>query len=318
MALSCPELTGNYNSKTSLNHPRNNKNLYAVPKKNIKQSYSNSNHKSQSSQNQTNSVNTLDQLNKQQSNPASTQPENIIVANKIEYKTYLYARIDNPTVQIEELYSPASIHKDEVADFGFAETVYERADIIPIAPSNYKIADLKYSGTVLNPLTHLSANTQAQDTLYLKDGSKVVGKLVSKSKKEYKIQSSDGMVFSFTAALVEKVVLASDSSTNGQTKEGTEKVMEPYAKVGFIAALIGLTGNFIFIPLALYVSSGAAIGIIVSDIILLVGLVATLISMKKFKENPGKYKGKGLAKAQLIIWGIVAVFALILLLASGI
>jgi hypothetical protein len=127
------------------------------------------------------------------------------------------------------------------------------------------------------------------------------------------------MIFIFTPDKVEKVVLTDESSTNVQTQDGSEKKMEPHAKVGFIAALAGLIGNIIFIPILAYTygDSGVAVGgIILSDISLLVGLVATLISMKKFKENPGKYKGKGLAKAQLIIWAVVVVTALILILLS--
>jgi len=53
----------------------------------------------------------------------------------------------------------------------------------------------------------LQANGQkSQDTLYLKNGDKVVGKLLVQSRTEYRFQSSDGLYFIFSSGEVEKVV----------------------------------------------------------------------------------------------------------------
>ncbi len=47
---------------------------------------------------------------------------------------------------------------------------------------------------------------QSQDTLYLKNGYKAVGKLLWQSKTEWRFRSSDGILFSFLPDEVEKVV----------------------------------------------------------------------------------------------------------------
>jgi hypothetical protein len=53
----------------------------------------------------------------------------------------------------------------------------------------------------------LQANgQQSQDTLYLKNGYKAIGKLVGKSKTEYRFQTSDGILFTFSPDEVEKIV----------------------------------------------------------------------------------------------------------------
>lgn len=49
---------------------------------------------------------------------------------------------------------------------------------------------------------------QSQDTLFLKDGSKVTGTLIGKTKNEYRLQSSDGRVYIFNSDRVEKLVAA--------------------------------------------------------------------------------------------------------------
>ena len=47
---------------------------------------------------------------------------------------------------------------------------------------------------------------QPQDTLFLKNGYKAVGKLLEKSMTEYRFQASDGIIFTFSPDEVEKVV----------------------------------------------------------------------------------------------------------------
>jgi|GEM_PF-908305 hypothetical protein len=47
---------------------------------------------------------------------------------------------------------------------------------------------------------------QSQDTLYLKNGNKAVGKLLRKSTTEYSFQTSDGLILTYSPDEVEKVV----------------------------------------------------------------------------------------------------------------
>ena len=61
---------------------------------------------------------------------------------------------------------------------------------------------------ILNFLSLLANAQQPQDTLYLKNGYKAVGKLLEKSRTEYRFQSSDGIIFTFSPDEVEKVVPA--------------------------------------------------------------------------------------------------------------
>jgi len=73
---------------------------------------------------------------------------------------------------------------------------------------------------ILIILSYHVTGQEAQDTLYLKDGSKVAGKLVSINGKEYRIQSIEGVIFIFDSDLVEKVISSTDpgSTTNVKTR----------------------------------------------------------------------------------------------------
>lgn len=58
-------------------------------------------------------------------------------------------------------------------------------------------------------LLSLQANGQKlQDTLYLKNGDRAVGKLLEQSVTEYRFRSSDGLYFTFSPDDVDKVVIA--------------------------------------------------------------------------------------------------------------
>ena len=182
MALSCPEPASHYKSKTFLNHPRHNATLYAVSHRDSKRSYSLSKHTNQSNKKQNNSVNTADLHNMQQSSPASIDSDNVTATDKIDYKTNLYAAIDNSLVTIEETNLPTSAAKDEVADFGADGKIYERVDIIQIESSNYEISFLKYSGELLSHFSNTFTKTQAQDSTGQKtEGLSLAGFITSMS-----------------------------------------------------------------------------------------------------------------------------------------
>jgi hypothetical protein len=62
-------------------------------------------------------------------------------------------------------------------------------------------------GAIILIFISLQANgQQSQDTLYLKNGYKAVGKLIGQSMTEYRFRSSDGKYFTFSPDEVEKIV----------------------------------------------------------------------------------------------------------------
>jgi hypothetical protein len=61
---------------------------------------------------------------------------------------------------------------------------------------------------ILNLIPFQADGQQPQDTLFLKNGYKAVGKLLEKSSTEYRFQGSDGIIFTFSPYEVEKVVSA--------------------------------------------------------------------------------------------------------------
>jgi hypothetical protein len=64
-------------------------------------------------------------------------------------------------------------------------------------------------GAIIFILISLQVNgQQPQDTLYLKNGSKAAGKLLEKSKTEYRFQTSDNVIWTFSPDEVEKLVPA--------------------------------------------------------------------------------------------------------------
>jgi len=71
-----------------------------------------------------------------------------------------------------------------------------------------------FSLIILFLIISLQANSQiAKDILYLKNGSIIYGKLVEVSESQYKIQTSDGSIFVYPSAEVEKFVKESTGIT---------------------------------------------------------------------------------------------------------
>jgi hypothetical protein len=240
MALSCPEPASHYKSKTSLNHPRHIKKLYAVTQKDSKRKYSYS--------------------NKQQSNPASTQSESMSSTNKIEYKTNLYAAADNSVIPVEEVYSPALIPKDAVADFGPDEKTYERMDIIQLEPSHYEISFLKYPGAILNPFSNTFTNTQAQDSVGQKtEGLSIAGFVTSMS----------GFLTGLTA------LLSFAGGAHGWTNVYLAIVAFVLSVVGLILSRVGLSKikkNPDIYKGKRLAKNGFFIGMLVSELLLIAGV----------------------------------------------
>ncbi|MRS02145.1 DUF4190 domain-containing protein [bacterium] len=173
--------------------------------------------------------------------------------------------------------------------------------------------NLNYSGVKANPFTHYAASLQTQDTLYLKDGSKVAGKLVGSSRKEYRLQSSDGMVFTFTSDFVEKIVVSNIPSTK---TEGPDSLVQEERRmiipIGLIAGIAGIPFSIAgFITMGNIFWLGPILGAL--------AIIQSSVSLNMIKKNPDKYYGKKPAIAGIIIGfaGIVLTGILLLILIAG-
>jgi hypothetical protein len=76
---------------------------------------------------------------------------------------------------------------------------------------------MKNSSTIVILLILVSSyvvGQQPQDSLYLKNGSKIGGKLLGKSRTEYKFQSSDGVLFTVSSYEIKKIIPAIDTANH--------------------------------------------------------------------------------------------------------
>ncbi len=93
---------------------------------------------------------------------------------------------------------------------------------------------MKKNSILIIALIFISLQLSAQkqkDVLYLKNGSIIYGKLVEISENQYKIKTSDGSLFIYSNAEVEKY--ANESVTfDGRKKEGTGMALEAGFLVG--------------------------------------------------------------------------------------
>lgn len=62
------------------------------------------------------------------------------------------------------------------------------------------------SAIILVIISLLACGQRLPDTLYLKNGSKAIGKLLEQSETEYRFQASDGILFTFSPDEVEKII----------------------------------------------------------------------------------------------------------------
>jgi hypothetical protein len=89
----------------------------------------------------------------------------------------------------------------------------------------------------------------SKDTLYLKNGSIVYGKIAGKTKTEYKIQTNEGYLFVFSADEVERFILAtstaSDASRDRKIK-GLSFIMESGIPIG--SSDVGFPIHFTITP----------------------------------------------------------------------
>jgi hypothetical protein len=103
------------------------------------------------------------------------------------------------------------------------------------------------TGTLLLIFISLQANgQQSQDTLYLKNGYKAVGKLLGKSYTEYRFQASDGVLFTYSSDEVEKIV-AANGKVNSNIQEEESKTITAL-RFGFGLEYGFLGTNLTFYP----------------------------------------------------------------------
>lgn len=308
MSLSCPEPVSKYPGKTAFHHHRKAKNFTVFFQKDNKQHppssrYTSNSHSAKSTKHAQNTD--IKQI------PSPATETN--TADITEYTNNLYAAVDKSLIPIDGANLPITIHKDEVVDFSSGGTVYERSEIIVKVHSDYIIPDLKYSGALLSPSAHHSAITQAQDTLYLKDGSKVAGKLVGRSGTEYRLQSSDGMVFVFTPDYVEKIVVANTTPTGTQDPDSLgQKERRVKMPSGLIVGIVGIPISIAgFITMNYFFWLGPLLGAL--------AIILSSLSLRKIRKNPDKYYGKKPAIVGLIIGfaGIVLAGILVLRMIAG-
>lgn len=307
MSLSCPEPVSKYPSKTAVHHYRKAKEFAVFFQKDNKRHSPSLRYKSslQSAKSTKHAQNTEI---KQIPSPAERN-----TGDNTEYTDNLYAKIDKSVIPVDGANSSILIFEDEVPDFGSGETVYERQEIIVKVYSDYIVPDLKYSGILLSPSPRQSVINQIQDTMYLKDGRKVTGKLVGRSRKEYTLQTSDGMVFVFASDYVEKIVVANTKLTGTEAPDSLgqkeRRMIIPY---GLIAGIAGIPFSIAgFVTLKGFFWLGPLLGVL--------AIILSSVSLRIIRRNPDKFYGKKPAIVGLIIGfaGVVLAGILVLVMIAG-
>jgi hypothetical protein len=96
----------------------------------------------------------------------------------------------------------------------------------------------------------ISATGQtSKDTLYLKNGSVVFGKLTGKTKTDYKIQTKEGYLFAFTTDEIERYIPATTTASNtirDRKIQGLSFIMETGIPVG--SSDVGFPIHFTITP----------------------------------------------------------------------
>ena len=150
------------------------------------------------------------------------------------------------------------------------------------------------------------------DTIMLKSGSNLVGKVEEIGQTEIKYRKCSnlsGPIISIAKSSVSAIMFSNgsheiftednpslQSSNASKTGNTDERQVEGFGIAGLAAAIVGL-----FI-------AGIPLGA--------VAIVFGAISLSRIKKNPKKYKGKGLAIASLIL-GLVDVVGMIIILAAA-
>ena len=272
-ALSCPEFSINKNNKVAFDHKRYKAVISHYRATARKQPVR------LSRKNQRKDI-IVFKNSQDQDDSLVTTTKSVSDLNKIEYSKGLIASIDNA--------------------------------IIPFVGNNTYGLSLKKLDSTEQPKDLIITQPSGCDTIVLKSGSLLIGKVEEIGQNEIKyrkcnnltgpiisILKSDVSVIIYTNGTHEFITStnALDSSQNNTTTSYNNAPIktEGLGIAGFVSSLVGL-----FI-------AGIPLG--------LVGLIFGGISLSKIKKQPNKFKGKGLAIASIII-GIIAIIGAIIVIAS--
>lgn len=156
---------------------------------------------------------------------------------------------------------------------------------------------------------------QAQDTLYLKNGTSAAGKLLRKTRTEYRFQRSDGVVFNFSADAVEKVIPETVVTPSPQMNQSNSQKTERLSLAGFIAGFAGWLSALI--PWALGLNNyPESMLVFILPACTLAGLIMSISALVRMKKNPADYKRKGWAVGGVFfgLFGIIGTVIFILLM----
>lgn len=161
------------------------------------------------------------------------------------------------------------------------------------------------------------------DTIILKSGSKIFGKVVEIGQKTviYRIcDDSKAPVISILKSDISEIrnsnggkTYLTSSNLSSPLVNNKERKTEAFGLAGFILSLISLISlginviNLLFYPMELFGTSFYYLIIPMG----LLGIILGIISLIRIRRNPNKYKGKAFAKLSLII-GIIPVATVVL------
>jgi hypothetical protein len=90
-------------------------------------------------------------------------------------------------------------------------------------------------GLILIFITLFASGQVSKDTLYLRNGSIAIGKIIEKTKTDYKIQTDEGYLFTFSSEEIERYVPAAKTEKNPNPERKTQGfsfIMETGIPVG--------------------------------------------------------------------------------------
>ena len=320
MALSCPEPASHYKNNVTIRHNKKARSFIAFPVRNRKRNYFSKGNKTNQGSDKSVLIAHRTDAGKDEAFAIEIPDSNLFV--KVGYTDNLYAATDYSDIPAKGSYPPVPIIEKEVADFSYDEKVYENVAILATIPSDQDVSDINYPGATLNPLVNETADNYTQDSVYLKNGIKASGKLLRKSKKEYRFQTLNGAIFNIPVNEVEKIVLGDNQTTIPQDQEKDRMKIHPLVVIGLVLTSAGLVG----LPLGLLAGAldtlnFSAAPAIIAGCALLTGNILTAVGLRAIKNNPYRYRGKKLGKAgiivEMVVAGIILLLTLLILFSAG-
>jgi hypothetical protein len=184
--------------------------------------------------------------------------------------------------------------------------------IIPLGRNNPTSLSLKKEDMTKHPKDLIIPKPSGCDTIVLKSGSLLIGKVEEIGQNEIKYRKCNnltGPIISILKSDVSVIIytngsrdffssnnVAISSQNNAITSDNNATIkIEELGLAGFVSSFVGL---FIL---------GTPLG--------LIGVIFGVISLLKIKKHPDKFKGRGFAITSLIV-GLIDIVAIILILTS--